>query len=197
MSVPGALGAAGIGASIFGTLLGAAGQKEAGQVQTQQYNYQAGIAALNSQIATQNANYASQQGELTAEKVGLKDRATAGQIVASQGASGVDVNSGSAKSVQESQHTVSTMDLNTIRMNATKTAYDYETSAATSKSQAGAYLAAGQNVTKATPLNITSSLVGGAGSVASKWLAGSQMGLFGGSGGQTLDGAASVASGLY
>jgi len=47
MSVPGALGAAGIGASIFGTLLGAAGQKEAGQVQTQQYNYQAGIAALN------------------------------------------------------------------------------------------------------------------------------------------------------
>ena len=196
MSVPGALGAAGIGASIFGTLLGAAGQKEAGQVQTQQYNYQAGIAALNSQIATQNANYASQQGELTAEKVGLKDRATAGQIVASQGASGVDVNSGSAKSVQESQHTVSTMDLDTIRMNATKTAYDFETQANQFKAQAFMDVAGSQNVQKATSTNVATSLVGGAGSVAQKWLQGSQMGLFSGSK-STVSGVDAIASGLY
>ena len=196
MSVPGALGAAGIGASIFGTLLGAAGQKEAGQAQTQQYNYQAGIAALNSQIATQNANYASQQGELTAEKVGLKDRATAGQIVASQGASGVDVNSGSAKSVQESQHTVSTMDLDTIRMNATKTAYDFETQANQFKAQAFMDVAGSQNVQKATSTNVATSLVGGAGSVAQKWLQGSQMGLFSGSK-STVSGVDAIASGLY
>lgn len=192
MSSAAAIGGLGIGASIFGSLLGAAGTEQAGKAQSQQLTYQAGIATLNSQIASQNANYASEQGELTAEKVGLQDRQRAGQIVAAQGSSGLDVNSGSAKSVQESQHTVSTMDLDTIRMNAAKTAYDYETQAVTFKSQAGMDIAASQNVAKATKLNVASSLVGGAGSVAQKWLQGSQMGLFGSS--PTLGGAGVVGS---
>ena len=188
-----ALGAAGIGASIFGSLLGAAGQKQQGQAQSQQLMYQAGVAALNSQIATQNANYASQTGELTAEKVGLQDRQRMGQIVASQGSSGLDVNTGSAKRVQESQHTVSTMDLDTIRMNATKTAYDFETQANQFKAQAFMDVAGSQNVQKATSTNVASSLVGGAGSVAQKWLQGSQMGLFKGTG----DAVSGVTSGLF
>jgi hypothetical protein len=142
--------------------------------------YQAGVAALNSQISQQNANYASQSGELQAAKYGVGARATEGHIVAGEAASGLDVKSGSAKSVQESQHTVSTMDMDTIRMNATKTAYDYEVQANQFKSQAAMDVAGSQNIQKATQLNVASSLVGGAGSVAQKWLQGNQMGLFSG-----------------
>jgi hypothetical protein len=146
------------------------------------YGYQAGVAELNSQIAQQNANYASQEGELQAAKYGIGARQQAGHIVAAQASSGLDVGSGSAKQVQESQHTVSTLDQNTIRMNAAKTAYNYETQAVQYGAQAKMDLLAKQNVEAATPLNVASSLVGGAGSVASKWLQGSQMGLWSGAG---------------
>ena len=58
-------------------------------------------------IAKQNQKYALDIGEQQAEKAGIAGAAQAGRIKAAQGASGVDVNSGSAKEVQTSQHLVS------------------------------------------------------------------------------------------
>ena len=71
-------------------------------------------------------------------KAGIAGAAQAGQIKAAQGASGVDVNSGSAKEVQTSQHLVSQMDLNTIREKAAKTAYDFSVQATNYENQARA-----------------------------------------------------------
>jgi hypothetical protein len=176
-----AIGAASLGTSIFGSLLGAAGAQQQGKAQSAQYGYQAGMALINKQIAEQNANYAATTGEMTARDVGMKGAQQEGQIIASQASSGLDVNSGSAKQVQKSQSTISQLDMDTIRMNAAKTAYDYETQAQSRGASAQMDLMAGTDASKAAGLNVTSSLVGGASSVASKWLQGNQMGLWGAS----------------
>jgi hypothetical protein len=172
------VGAVGIGSSILGSLFGAAGAKQSATAQAGQLTYQAGIANLNAQIAQQNASYAELQGEETAGKYGMAARQTMGHIIANQGASGLDVNSGSAKEVQTAQHTISTIDQNQIRENAAKVAYDYETQAAAAKAQATLDTMGAKNVRAAGDINVASSLVGGAGSVATKWLQASNMGLF-------------------
>jgi hypothetical protein len=172
------VGAVGLGSSILGSLFQASGAKASANAQAGQLTYQAGIANLNAQIAQQNASYAQLQGEESAAKYGIGARQTAGHIIANQAASGLDVRSGSAKQVQESQHTISTIDQNQIRENASKVAYDYETQAAGAKAQATLDTMGAANVKQAGNINVASSLIGGAGSVATKWLQASQMGLF-------------------
>ena len=181
------VGAAGIGSSILGTLLGAKGEATSGQAQQEQLLFRAGLANINAKIAEQNANYAVDQGEMQAGKYGLEARARAGQIKAAQASSNLDVNTGSAKQVQESQHTVSQIDLNQIRTNANKVAWDYEAQANQFKAQSMMDTKAAGDVGKATGINIAQSFISGGASVASKWLAGRQQGLWGGdsSGGNT------------
>lgn len=77
----------GIGSSIIGGGISAIGAAQAGSAGAASYRYQSGIAALNAQIAEQNATYASVQGERTAMQYGMKARQQAGEIVAQQGAS--------------------------------------------------------------------------------------------------------------
>ncbi len=176
-TISGALGPISSGMNILGGLTSAGGIAASGQAQTQMLQYQAAVANMNAQIAEQNANYAIQYGESQAQKYGLSSRQQFGQIVAGQAASGLDVSSGSAKQVQESQHLVSTMDLNQIRTNAAKTAYDYQVSAANYRAQAALNLMGAQNTQAATATNVASSLLGTAGSVSEKWLTASQYGL--------------------
>jgi len=179
MSAP-FMGALGIGSSIFGSLLGAAGAERGGAAQAGMYNYQAGIAALNAQIARQNAEYVAGQGEISAGKYGLGARQQMGHIVAGQSASGLDVRSGSAREVQESQHLVSMMDMGQIRENAAKAAYDYKVQATQFTTQAALDTMAAGQAKQAGTIGAVSSLVGGAGAVASKWYQQQSIGMFGG-----------------
>jgi len=168
MAASGASGAAGI----FGSLFGGAAKADA-------YKYQSSMAWQNAAIAKQNQKYALDIGEQQAEKAGIAGAAQAGQIKAAQGASGVDVNYGSAKEVQTSQHLVSQMDLNTIRERAAKTAYDFSVQAVNYESQAKGYNKAASNARTESVLGAVSSFIGSAGSVASKWMQGQQLGLWG------------------
>jgi hypothetical protein len=146
------------------------------------YNYQAAVARINAQIDQQNADYAIGVGESQAKISGEKGAQTLGFIRSSQGASGLDVNSGSAKQVYNSQSGVLAEDQNTIRQNAAKTAYDYKTKAGFDTAQAGMYDAASKNATTAGWINAGSSLISTAGSVSSKWMQGNTAGLWGSSG---------------
>lgn len=168
MAASGASGAAGI----FGSLFGGAAKADA-------YKYQSSMAWQNAAIAKQNQKYALDIGEQQAEKAGIAGAAQAGQIKAAQGASGVDVNYGSAKEVQTSQHLVSQMDLNTIREKAAKTAYDFSVQAVNYENQAKGYNKAASNARTESVLGAVSSFIGSAGSVASKWMQGQQLGLWG------------------
>ena len=172
----GTIGLASSGASgalgIFGSLFGGSAKADA-------YKYQSSMAMYNAAIAKQNEKYSLDVGEQQAEKQGIAGAAQAGQIKAAQGASGIDVNYGSAKQVQDSQHLVSQMDLNTIRERAAKTAYDFSVQAVNYENQAKGYNKAASNARTEGVLGAVSSFIGSAGSVASKWMQGQQLGLWG------------------
>jgi hypothetical protein len=170
-------------------------------------DYQAGVAKVNQQIADQNASYARTVGEVSAEQAGMKARADLSSMRAHQASSGIDIESGSSQHVRESMVEVAQYNEAMIRANAAKTAYGYEVEAMQDKSQSDLYtytagvdrtqaantMAAAGLAEEAIPLqqqaytlagkagDISSmaSLVGAAGSVATKWSSASKLGIFG------------------
>lgn len=173
------VGMIGMGASLAGGLLSAFGAEKQGAAQQAMYNYQAQVARINSQIDLQNADYVRNQGGQQSVIAGLRGAQQFGGIVAAQGASNIDVSSGSAARVQQSQRTITGMDVTQIRSNAAKTAYDYDVKSTMDLNQATLDVMAGQNAKLAGDINAASSILGTIGSVSSKWLQGSKAGLFG------------------
>jgi hypothetical protein len=174
-----AMGSIGMGATLAGGITSAIGAQTTAAATQQSYNYQAGVAKLNSTIDLQNADYARSQGETTAMQYGLQAGQRAANIKVAQAASGLDVNSGSAKDVQTSQRTITGIDTAQIRSNAAKTAYDYDVKSTADLNQSTLDVMAGNNAITAGNIQAASSILGSVGSVASKWTQGSQAGLFG------------------
>lgn len=172
------MSAVGMGGTALGGLISGSGAMASGQAQQQMNDYQASVAQMNAKIAKQNADYASNQGEIQAQDSGLQSAQQEGQIKVSQASSGLDVNSGSAKQVQESQAKVTSMNLDQIRSNAAKTAYNFDVQSAGFEDQAQLYKMAGQNAADAGAINAVSSVIGGASSVATQWSKASEMGTF-------------------
>ena len=125
----GPVAAIGLGSTVLGGITGAFGSIFGGQAQAGAYNYQAGIAEMNAQIARQNAAYETALGEQKAQESGLKTRAQISQTRATQGASGLDVNSGSGAEVRKSEFVLGDYDQSVIRNNAARRAYGFEVEA--------------------------------------------------------------------
>lgn len=174
----GPIGAASMGLSLGGSIIGAEGAALSGKAKQQMYNYQAGLAEFRKRIALQNRDYALQVGEDQTARYGLKARQEIGTIRARQGASGIDVGSGSPVQVRGSQRQIAQMDMATIRNNAARRAYGYEVEAATEEAQAGMYTSAAKWAKVGSEFDVASSLISGATSVSSKWLQGQQAGLW-------------------
>ena len=88
--------------------------------------YRAKLAGNNAQIQFQNAAFAGAEGEQKVGIQGMKNAANMGSLVANQGASGVDVNSGSSVIARESEAKVGMLDELTQRSNAAKQAYGFQ-----------------------------------------------------------------------
>ena len=172
-------GAVGLGTTVAGGVLGAIGAQGEGTANQQVYNYRAQVARINADINRQNAEWARDRGDKEAVQYGMKAKQQAGQIRAAQGASNLDVNSGSNAEVQRSQALIKDLDLAQIRENAAKVAYDYETKATMDENQATLDVMAGANAKKAGNLKALGSIIGTASTVSSKWQAGSSAGLWG------------------
>lgn len=99
-------------------------------------NYNAQIAEENAQLATQKAGIAGGEGEQKAGIAGLEAKQTAGNIKTAQAANNVDVNSGSALEVQQSQRQSALLNQANIRSNAARVAFGYENEAVSYKAQA-------------------------------------------------------------
>src|SRR6201999_2427854 len=99
------------------------GTYEQGQATAQADAYQAQVAANNAAIAKQQSKLDIQSGEITAQEQGLKTRAAVGQEKAAQGASGIDVNTGSAVDVRAGTAEMGMVDSLADRSNAAKKAY--------------------------------------------------------------------------
>lgn len=173
-----AIGAVGIGATLAGGITSAMGAEQSAAATQQAYNYQAGVAQINSKIDLQNADYARDQGETQAMMFGLKSGQQQAQIKNQQAASGLDVNSGSAVDVQASQRKLSGIDTTQIRSNAAKIAYDYDVKSTMDLNQSTLDVMAGQNAKIAGDFQAASSILGSVSSVSSKWMQGNQVGLW-------------------
>lgn len=162
MALPIAL--AGLGASLAGGAASAIGAGSAATAQSSMYNYQAGVAQQNEQFAL-NA------GESQAAQQGMKTRAQVGQTIAAQGASGFRVGSGTNAGVVSSEQSLGQEEQTTVRSDAAQKAYGYAVQSSLDKSAAA-------NASEAGEIGIASSILGTVGSVSSKWMQGSQQGLF-------------------
>jgi hypothetical protein len=91
--------------------------------------YQAQVASNNATIAKQNAAYSASAGSSQIEQAGLKARAQSSNVKASQAASGIGVNSGSAADVQESQRELGALDTATVGSRAAMAVYGYQSQA--------------------------------------------------------------------
>lgn len=165
----GELATAGLLTSVAGAGVGAYGAIKQGEATSAADKYNAQIAANNAQIATQSANYAGAAGTAQAEQAGLQSRAKLGAIVANEGASGVDINSGSNLQVQSSARELGELNAITIRSNAARTAYGYQVQGANDTAQSQLDTFAANNATTAGDIGAGSSVLGGLGSAASNY----------------------------
>lgn len=172
---PVSLGAIGIASGVASGGLGAVGSLMSGDANAGAYKYKSGLALMNQRINKQNASWATEAGETNAMESGLKSRQDIAGTKVHQAGSGFDVNSGTAASVRDTQGKVAEFDENMIRYDASKTAYGYEAKASADEAESRMDLAAADNASKAGKINAFSSILGGASSVSSKWLQGSQL----------------------
>lgn len=179
--------AIGVGSTLAAGGIKAYGDILGGNAQSQMYQYQAGIARMNSQIAQQNANYAMQKGEVEALKSGMKTGQEIGQIKATQAASGLDVNRGSAVAVRTSQQAVGDYNEALIRSKAAREAYGFRVGGLMDQEQARMDEFAAKNAKTASYLSAAGSILGAAGSVSGKWMTGQSVGLSGQGGEMTTD----------
>lgn len=159
-----ALIAGGVGAAVS-----AGGAIETGQANANAANYRAQVASNNAIIAKQNADYAIKAGEVSAETQGLKGAATGGTLLAHQGASGVDVGSGSAVDVRTSQREGAKLDSETVMNNAELQAYGYgvQSTNYTAESQLDTLTA--NQATTGADIGAAGSLLSNASSLGFKW----------------------------
>jgi hypothetical protein len=154
---------------IIGGVVSAIGAMKQGQAQADAANYQAQVARNNEIISLQQANLARQDGATKAQQQDLKAAQTLGTQKAVLGASGVDIESGSAREVVASQNELARLDALTVQSNAERKAWGFDVEASNQKAQAGLYRMQAKNAKEAGMLNAFSSLLGGFGKVAGKW----------------------------
>lgn len=164
-----------------GTATSAAGASSAAEARAQNAAYQSQVAANNAKIAQQDATLEIQSGEIAAVNTGLRTRARIGQQKAAQGASGIDVNSGSAVDVRAGTAELGMLDALTVRSDAAKRAYRKEVEASSDVAQSQLLQSQAEQEREAGEFNVMSTLLSGASSVGGKW-AGYQT-LYGGGGG--------------
>lgn len=168
-TVAGGLSTIGTFGSLVGSIFGAVGKSQEGKAAEASAKYNAQVAANNATLAEQSARLAGAAGNAQTEQAQLKTRAQVGGIIATQGASGVDVSSGSALDVRSSAKQLGQLNALTVRSNAAKSAYGYQTEAANYKGQEGLYDYQASTIPTATNIGIAGTVLGGASDAASKY----------------------------
>lgn len=161
-----------LAAGVIGGGISAAGQLEAGAASANAASYRAQVAKNNADIAIQNATYAEQAGQAKGTVQSMKGAAIAGKIKAGQGASGVDVNSGSSVAVQAGQREAEKLDTETVLNNSQLEAYGYRTRATSETAQAGLEQLTAEQAPIGAEIGAAGSLLSSASSLGYKWSTG-------------------------
>jgi len=165
-------------ATVAGGAMQAVGQKNAADAQAKAARYQAEIARANSQAAAERADYTRQKGVNDASTQDTKTRALIGSQLAAQGASGLDVNSGSPLDIRSSSASLGRLDTLTVRHNAELQGQEYDQMAKNQTYQATSLENQGSSAKLAGYVGAAGSLLGTAASVSDKWMSYKQKGVF-------------------
>ena len=159
-------------ATVGSAVIGGVGAYQQGQAASAAAGYNAQVAENNAKIATQNANLAGATGEANVGAAGAKTRAGVGATIASQGAAGIDVNSGSAVDTRESESKIGMLNALNIRSQAAQSAYGFQTQSASDTGQAALDRSQASSENTASYINAGSTVLGGIGKAAafSDWL---------------------------
>lgn len=162
--------------AVIGAVAAAAGAATSAAASMQQAEaakaaaeYQSKVAAGNQQIALQNASFAAASGEEKAAIQEQKTRAQVGSIAAAEGSSGVDINSPTASAVRTSAGELGALDTSTIRSNAAREAYGYQTQAANFGNASSADISQGNNASIAGDVGAAGGLLSGFGSASTNY----------------------------
>ena len=158
---------AAVGAMVLSTVVSTAGAVQQGNQAKKIGTYQAAVASNNATVAQQNADYAIKAGQQQAATESMKGAASVAAIKSAQAASGIDVNTGSAVDVQESERLASALDTQTVMHNAQLRAYGYRSQATNFEAEAGLAMAEGAAAKKTSRTKALSTLLSGASSTAS------------------------------
>lgn len=186
VAIPALLTAAGVGAetaatigtiasvagtafSVLGALKGASGAKAEGKANSEAAMYAAQVAKNNQQIALQNKAWAASEGNAAVEQAQMATRAKIGAITANQGASGVNINSGSSVDVRSSAAETGQLSAINIRSAAARQAYGFENEAQGDAAQAALDKANASNAITAGNTKAESTLLGGLGSAGANF----------------------------
>lgn len=157
-------------ATAGGGIMSAFGSRDASYGKADMYLYQAGVADINRKISLENADYARKVGDVEQQQYGMKAADQRAKILTAQSGRGFDVTQGAPAMVRESQEDISTFDQAMIQHNAARKAYGYEVEASKYAAEGEMDKRAAAQTRKAGETNFIGSLIGTAGSVASKWM---------------------------
>lgn len=155
-----------VASSALGAGEKAAGAKASAAAQSAAAGYNAQVADQNAQINLQNASLTASEGDVNAATQGQKNRAQIGATLAGQGASGINVNSGSSVNVRASEAAVGQQNVMQIRSDAVRKAYGYQTEAYGDQAQASLDRAAAKNDITAGKINSQADILSGISSVS-------------------------------
>lgn len=166
-----------------GGIVSGIGSAASGAAAAAASTYKAGVAMLNKQINDQNAQFATEEGQILSEERGLQGSQEVANTEVTQAASGFDVNSGTTVAVRQSQQWATQFDQSVIEWDAAKTAWGYEAKGATDVAEASLDTMAASSEKTAGILGEIGSFINAGTSVASKWYQGTSSGAFGSKGG--------------
>lgn len=158
-----------MGMAVAGGAIAAKSKMDSAGAQASNAAYQAQVAENNAKVADQNAALETQSGEIQATNYGLKTRAKVGATTAQQGASGVDLNTGSSVDVRAGESELGALDALTIRSNAARRAYGYTVAATGDRAQSGLLSTESSQIKEAAPWQAAASLLSTASSAGGKY----------------------------
>ena len=163
------LAIASIAATAIGTGVSMYGQEQQASAQAASASYAAKVASNNQILANNEAQDAIARGQVADQQKANQTAQLIGRDRAASAANGVDVNSGSAVALQSDSAGAGELDQLTITSNATREAAGYTNEGINYQNQASADEASSKNDLQAGNLSAVSTVVNGAGGVASQW----------------------------
>ena len=155
--------------NFMGSMSQAAGQRQAANAKANEYRYQAQVDDNNRKVAEWKAQDALDRGAKEEAALRVKVAGLKGRQRSVLAASGVEVGSGTALDILGDTAALGELDALTIRSNSEREAYENRVNASNLSANASMKRMGANNAIIAGQIGSMTSLLSGAGSVASKW----------------------------